>query len=215
MGKLMDMLTQTMEDDKGLFEVEQETRVGEGFKDSLDKKRYDFGDDVSLFDMTDYSSVPKGFDYKHYLDYVKDLFKGQEDSNTDGRAYPGYEGLDPQHKKDMMESYLYAMQKRREKQQNPSSEMAEEFYGRSPSEKNDGGYLTADDFRVHGMAASRIPNTPLRGLGETDKTTQEIMNPGIPMREYAHPGDGNPFYNRGKEIKRGADFDPRIESVGY
>jgi len=196
MGKLMDMLTQTMEDDKGLFEVEQGTRigerfkdfeqgtrVGEGFKDSLDKKRYDFGDDVSLFDMTDYSSVPKGFDYKHYLDYVKDLFKGQEDSNTDGRAYPGYEGLDPQHKKDMMESYLYAMQKRREKQQNPSSEMAEEFYGRSPSEKIDGGYLTADDFRVHGMAASRIPNTPLRGLGE------------------------------GKKIKR--EPDPRIESAGY
>lgn len=39
---------------------------------------------------------------------------------------------------------------------------------------------------------------------------QDIMNPGVPKRDYANPTDGNPFYKRGKKAQR--EPDPRIES---
>ena len=76
-----------------------------------------------------------------------------------------------QAEQDMMESYLYAMQKRRERGENPDTE---DILGRDPSEKIDGSNITADDIRLHGLQyASRLVNTPLRKIKPVKKVEKK------------------------------------------
>jgi len=70
------------------------------------------------------------------------------------------------------------------------------------------------DVRDIVLERSRAKKVP----GEINqRKIEEAFGSDLPMREYANPTDGNPYYNRGTKVHRNPDQlrNPKIEDAGY